>query len=368
MSESHLAHIAQLEAKFGADSEEVATALNTLAFRLCEWGKSADAGPYFGRSLAIREALYGPASLLPQLDAWIDQKHAVKFRHLEPFLLRRLAIKAATWGEVDSRVAEECDRLASRYLYRNEPERATQFLERSLAIKTELNGADSKAVAHTLQMLADACLRDGERELAGRYRERCIAVTERVHGADSKEVAVTLVMLALAIIAANKEADQDSAKRRMRRDALAMVERAVSIEEALFGADSLQVQKMLEAVVRGYLDCRDFGNARPLLERLRDICERAYGADAPALLWILATLAQIYAYDGSQRAEPTLERCFPILRAFLDVKRPTAAFWIEQLPKDRQALYCKTEAGVLETLVTASERVHYNTMKRWGWG
>lgn len=366
MSESHLAHIAKLEAKFGANSEEVATALNTLAFRLCEWGKSADAGPYFDRSLAIREALYGPASLLPQLDAWIDQKQPVKFKHLEPFMLKRLAIMAATWGDVDPRIATECDRIAARYLYRNEPERAMELFERSLAIRAESNGADSDDVAQTLQRLADACLRADERELADRYRERCIAVNERVHGADSKELAAALVASALAIIAASKEAHRGGMKDRMRRDARVMVERALSIEEALFGSDDLQVQKTLEAAARGYLDCRDFHNAKPLLERLLAICERTYGGNAPALLWILATLAQIYAYGESQRAEPTLERCFAILRTFLEVKRPAVTFWVDQLARAPQALYSKTASGVLETLVTTSERVYYNTRKRWG--
>lgn len=365
MIESHLAHIAQLEAKFGAESDEVATALNTLAFLISQYGEPAEAVPYFDRSITIREALHGPASLLPQLEQWIDQKGPVQFKHLEPFVLGRLEIMAATWGEIDPRIAEECDRIASRYLYRNEPAQAKPFLERSLAIRTELHGAESDEVGRARQRLFDACLRTSEHKLAARHRERCIAVAERLHGADSKEVAATLVALALAAIAASEQSQRDSAKKDMRRKAHAMCERAVLIQEALFGPDSLQVQKTLEAAARAHLDCRDFHNAEPLLRRLLDICERSYGNDAAALLWILANLAQIYAYDRSRHAEPMLERCFAILRTFLDVRRPTMTTRIDDLPENRGALYSGNASGLLEMLIRTSETIDYNTRKRW---
>lgn len=365
MFENHLAHIAQLEAKFGAESDEVATALNTLAFLICQSGDPADALPYFDRSITIREALHGPESLLPQLNQWIEQSGPVQFRHLEPFLLGRLEIMTTAWGEIDPRIAEECDRIASRYLYRHEPKQARPFLEQSLAIVTELHGADSEEVGKALERLVEACLRAGDQKLAARHRDRRIAVAERAHGADSAEVAATLVSLALAAITASKQAPRELVQQAIRREAEELCDRALSIEQAVFGPDSLQVQQTLEAVSRALLDCRDFHKAERLLRRLLDICERAHGNDAAALLWILANLAQIYAYDRSQLAEPTLERCFAILRRFLDVRRPTMTTRITDL-KDGEMLYSSNSSGLLEMLVRISERVDYNSRKRWG--
>ncbi len=100
--QNHLRHIAKQEAKFGTESEEVAIALNTLARLICQYEKPVDAVPYFERSIAIREALKGPESILSALDEWID-KYGLELS--EPFLLKRLAIEVGILGEVDPRIA-----------------------------------------------------------------------------------------------------------------------------------------------------------------------------------------------------------------------------------------------------------------------
>jgi tetratricopeptide (TPR) repeat protein len=337
---------------------------STLWFQICRSGAPANALPYFDRSLTIREALHGPASLLPQLDQWINQKASVQFRHLEPFLLGRLEIMTKTWSPSDPRIADECEQMAARYLHRNDLSQAITFLERSRDIKTELHGADSDEARQTIQKLTDACLHAGERDLAHNYRERCISGAERAHGLESKEPAATLVAVGLATVAASKTLEQESIGGNMRRTAEPSFERALSIEEALFGTDGLEVQKTLAAAARAYLDCRDFPSAQPLLERLLDICERAYGKNAPALAWIMATLAQIYAYDRSPRAEPMLERCLAILRPFMDVRQPSLVTRVEDLSTNPHALYASNSSGLLETLIRTSQTIHNSTKKR----
>lgn len=366
MYDDHLAHIADLEAKFGTDSLEVATALHTLAMLICQSSKPAVAIPYFERSIRIGEALRGPASLLPQLDEWINHKNSGGFKVLEPFILKRLEVKAAALGDISPGVAGECDFIASRYLAGNEPSKAIPFLERSLAITTEIHGAESPEAAAALEALVGVCLVADEQELADRYCGRCLDVHERVYSGESQETAKVLVKLGVAYVAGSNQ-KPSSVKAERRRKAKVMFDSALTINETLFEPDNLQIQKTLEAVARAYLDCRDFREAVPPLERLLGISERAYGNDAAALLWILVALAEAYAYDGSYKAEPMLERCFAVLRTFLEAKRPTLASRIEDLSGTREALYSH-KFGLLEMLVATSESIHFNTKKRWGWG
>lgn len=365
MYDQHLAHIAVLEAKFGTDSLEVATALHTLAMLICQSGKPAVAIPYFERSVRIGEALRGPASLLPQLDEWINHKNSGGFKLLEPLILKRLEAKAAAFGDISQGVAGECDFIATRYLAGNEPSSACPFLERSLAIKTEIHGAESTEVAAALEALVGVCLGADEYELADRYCRRCLDVHQRVYAGKSQETAKALVRLGVAYVAASNQKPSNVQAER-RRSAKVMFDTALTINETQFEPDSLQIQKALEAMARVYLDCRDFREAVTPLERLLGISERAYGNDAAALLWIMAALAEAYAYDGSYKAEPMLERCFAVLRTFLEAKRPTLASRMEDLSGTREALYSH-KFGLLESLVATSESIHSTTKKRWGW-
>lgn len=363
--DNHLAHIAGLEAKFGRQSEEVAIALNTLARLICQYEEPADAVPYFERCLEIREALKGPAAILPYLDEWINQRNPVGFNVREPFILKRLAIKASTFGEIDSRVAAECDSLASTYSRLKRFAEAKPLLERSLAIKETINGVRSAEVAAALEALVDLCLHERERQQADQYLECCNEVSETVFGASSKEVARMLVSLAVAYVNSG-HLQRRSVKSESLGKAQPMFERALAINEELFGPDSMEVQKALESMARAYLECGEFWKAEPPLKRLLSMCERIYGDDAAALLWILAELAQGYADERSGKAEPMLERSFDVLRKFLDAKRPTLKGAIADLPGNKEVLYSGSPAGLLEILVRASEKTRSNTRKRWG--
>jgi len=364
MLESHHAHIAKLEARFGRQSEEVAVALHTLARLIVKYDDSLEAVPYFERCIAIREALNGPASILADLDAWMDQDN-LAFKAREPFMQKRIAIKADAFGAFDPEVVEACDALAWDYLHLKRFGEARPLLERSLAIREKINGADSAEVATVLETLAEACLRDGQRQRADRYLERCVAVADAAFGPRSRQVANMLVSLAAACLEAGLS-QSNSVRFDTVRRARPMLERALAINEELAGPDSLEVQRVLEAAARAYLKCRAFWEAEPLLKRLLSIFERSYGEDAGALLWILAELADGYADAQSGEAEPILERSFDVLRRFLDTKRPVLRRSIADLPGNREVLYGTSREGLLEKLVHASEATRSNLRQRWG--
>jgi tetratricopeptide (TPR) repeat protein len=352
---NHLQHIAKQEAKFGADSEEVAVALKTLAKLVCQYEDPADALPYFERSIRIREALHGPESILKELDDWID-KNSRHFELIEPFLQKRLAIETAALGEIDPRIADECEAMAKRYRHHHRYSAARALLERSLAIRETNSGPESAEVAATLELLFEACLRSKQGDAADDHLERCIEIKEKVFGEDSEEVARTLLSLAAAYLNSGKlEAPRS---RGGAGKASPLFDRGLALMDALFGEESPEARKAVEAAARAYLAGGGFRQAQPLLNRLLSLNEKAYGEDAAELLWILTELAESHANHQSAMAEPLLKRSFAILRSFLDAKK--AAYW------ESASSFSESPQGILERLVRASERNRSNLRERWG--
>lgn len=362
--DSHLAHIASLEQQFGATSAQVATALSTLAGLICKYEDPPDSVPYFRRCLEIRETLYGSAGILDDLNGWIDQRN-IDFPVQEPFVLKRIEVKTALFGEVDLRVAEDCDQLASTYSHLRRFATARPLLERSLAIRERINGPSSPDVAAILERLVEVCLQVGDLTAADQYFERCAAVTEYALGASSKELAQRLVLLSAAYVVAGKS-QRDSIKRDLIRRALSVYGKGLSITDETFGPDSFAVQKALETMAHACLECNEFHEAEPLLKRLLAISERVYGNDAAALLWILIELALGYALAGSDKAEAFVDRSFRVLKALLECKRPTCRHKIANFPGKGDVLFSSGNPGLLEKLLRATEIDRSNARRRWG--
>jgi len=354
---NHLKHIAGLEKRFGPVSDEVATGLRSLVRVICQHEDPVEAIPFLERCLALEEALHGSEATLSDLNTWIGQAGGVDFEDLEPLQLRRLAVKTEVFGETSEQVAAECQALAQRYGSNVPYRKARALLERSIAIKEKLHGADSVEVAEAVDLLAETSARlekwkDVEADL-----QRSLELKEEIFGARSEQVARSL--LAAAIVYANASKLQQSGTRHERiRKAVSAFDSGLNLLEERFGPDSFEVQNALEAMIRAYVECREFRRAEPLLKRLLAIREKAYGNDAPALLWILTELAKGYAEESVDEAEPMLERSVAMLRMLLDAKKPIFRPGIANLPGNGD--------GVLEQLVRASDRFRSNLRKRWG--
>lgn len=361
----HLEHIAGLEKRFGPVSDEVATALRSLIRVILQYEDPVYAIPFLDRCLAIEEDLHGAPATLSDLNTWIDAAKGVDFEHVEPFQLRRLAIKTEMFGEASQEVAAECEAIAERYGLYGPYSKARAFLERTIAIKEELHGAISAEVAEAVDLLLETSARRKKWNDAELDLERSLELKEKTFGAKSEEFARAL--LDSAILYANASKLQKTGTRVQRiRKAVPAFERGLSLLEERFGRDSLEVQEALKAMIDAYLDCREFWKAEPLLKRLLARCELAYGNDAAALLWILAELAQGYSEDGSEEAEPMLARSFEVLRTFLDVKKPVYRSDIAGSPGNKAVLVRGTGRGILEKLVRASETFRENLRERWG--
>lgn len=364
-AESHLRHIAGLEQRHGTISDEVVTALRTLIKLILRSEDPVEAIPFLERCISIQESLHGPQSIMGDLDDWIGRAGSIDFKLVEPFQLRRLAIKTRLFGGHGPEAAGECEAIARRWASCGEYSRARAFLERRISILEKIHGCVSIEVATAVDTLAEIGARLKRWHDAETCLQRSLDLKEKLFGRRSEEVARTL--LASAIVHANScKLQRHGARFESLRKAVTALAAGLDIIEERFGPDSLEVQEALEAMILAYLDCGEFWNAEPLLKRLLEICERTYGDDAGALLWILAELAAGYARERVDEAEPVLERGFAVLRTFLDVGKPIFHRSIVNMAGNRNVLYGGRQKGVLETLVQASETLRGNLRKRWG--
>lgn len=99
---NHLQHIAKLEERFGAVSDEVAVALRSLVRVICQYEDPIEAIPFLERCLSIEEALHGPQVTLSDLNNWIG--HAA-----EVDVLRRAANWEASAALIAELTAEELE-------------------------------------------------------------------------------------------------------------------------------------------------------------------------------------------------------------------------------------------------------------------
>lgn len=358
----HLQHIVGLEKRFGPVSDEVATGLRSLVRVICQYEDPVDAAPFLERCISIVEILHGPKAVLPDLDKWIGHAGAADFEHIERFQLRRLAIKTEIFGEDSEAVAEECEALGRGYASSGRYAKARVLLERNISIREKLHGAHSAEVAAAVDLLAETSTRLKKWPDAKADLERSLSLKQKIFGKRSEEVARCL--LATAIAHANASTRQrPGSSRQSIEEAVAAFRRGLGMLEKRFGPDGLEVQVALEDMIRTYVDCRQFRTAEPLLQRLLSICERAYGEDAAALLWILAELAVGYADAGSEATEPVLERGFELLQNFISAREPIFRQEIMDHAGNKSVLYGR---GVLEKLVQASETFRRNLRRRWG--
>ncbi|WP_298239887.1 tetratricopeptide repeat protein [uncultured Bradyrhizobium sp.] len=362
---SHLPHIAGLERRHGPISDEVVTALRTLIKLILRSENPAEAIPFLDRCISIQESLHGPQSIMGDLDDWIGRAGHVDFKLVEPFQLRRLAIKSKLFGENSPEAAGECEAIARRWASHGDYSRARAFLERNISILEKLHGAASIEVATSVDALAEIGARLTKWAEAEASLQRSLHLKETIFGKRSEQAGRTLLTSAIVHANSSKLKRHGARFERLRKAETAFASGLDIIEER-FGPDSLEVQKALEAMILAYLDCGEFWSAEPLLKRLLEICERTYGDDAAALLWILAELAAGYACERVDEAEPVLERGFAVLRTFLDVGKPIFHRSIVNMAGNRNVLYGGRQKGVLETLVQASETLRGNLRKRWG--
>jgi len=306
------------ERAFGPDHPDVARSLNNLANVLGSTGDYAGARRLQERALAILEKALGPdhpdvAKSLNNLGRLLMATG--DYAGARPLYERALAIKEKALGPDDPDVAASLNSLALLLYETGDYAGARPLYERALAIKEKALGPDHPDVARSVGNLANLLWSSGDYPRARPLFERSLAIHEKALGPEHPDVARSLSNLANLLLSTGDYAG-----------ARPLYERALAIDEKALGPDNPDVAQCLNNLAELLRDSADYAGARPLYERALAIWEKALGPDHPNVAECLNNLAELIRDSGDYvGARPLQERALAILEKALGPDHPDVA-------------------------------------------
>ena len=184
----------------GGDHEELALALNELAFVLHSLGRPKEAVPSLERALSIRERLFDGqdhpalASSLNNLAAVLDVLG--RAREALPYYKRALSMHQRLFEGDHPRVAMSLIGLTGVLYGLGKARESLPYCEQALSMSRRLFGADHPHVATSLNNLAAALVSLGRTKQALPHLEQALSMTRRSCEGDHPDVAISLNNLA----------------------------------------------------------------------------------------------------------------------------------------------------------------------------
>jgi CHAT domain-containing protein/tetratricopeptide (TPR) repeat protein len=169
----------------GANSPEVAAALNNIATLYSDQERYDDAKPLLKRSLAIREKILGqnhPDTALALNNLAVLYQQQKHYDDAEPLLKRSLAIMEKTKGQDRPRTAVALNNLAMLYQDQGRNEKAEKLFKRSLAIRETALGAEHPDVGVSLLNLAGLYQAMNRTAEAQSFYDRSLAIFKKTLG------------------------------------------------------------------------------------------------------------------------------------------------------------------------------------------
>jgi tetratricopeptide (TPR) repeat protein len=109
-------------------------------------------------------------------------------------------------------------------------------------------------------------------------------------------------------------------------EAIPLFERALALQEAVFGEMHLEVARCLNKLGTAHHLQGNYSRAEPLVQRALEIVEAALGENHPEMAAALSNLATLYKAQGNHtRAEPLYQRALAIFEATLGQNHPQVA-------------------------------------------
>ena len=228
-----------------------------------------------------------------------------------------LAIVERAVGPDHALVSPFLGNLASVDKAAGDAENAARLLERALAIE-EKTAPDSLGVAETLRSLAIVYKTLGGADRLGAAAaalERALKIQMAALGARDPEVATTLRDLGeiFRFVAAYLAPGDHALRDRALASAQAMLQQALTIQEAALGPDDPRILHTLDGVAAAARDRRRFAEARALFIRSLDLRRKLGGPNVHDAATTLVNLALLEARDGKWSA--AVSRCRETLRA-----------------------------------------------------
>jgi serine/threonine protein kinase/tetratricopeptide (TPR) repeat protein len=200
------------------------------------------------------------------------------------------AILAAEAGRDRSTAARAATTLFSAfYAAARYPEGA--FWERYAVAALEARGGGDGVEIDLLNGRAMRALEEGHNPEAVELLERALSLAEQLYGAES--LAARLPLLNLGVAASMRGDDQKARQ---------LLERTVSLDEKILGMDHPTLATSLQELASVYRAGGDAARAQALLERARAICLAAYGPDAMRTATVEVGLGELL-FDGGKTEE-----------------------------------------------------------------
>lgn len=282
---------------------DIAETLNNLAGLMRVMGQAKKSEEFYKRSLAIREKVFGPAhqSVAESLNnlALLYESEGMLAK-AEPLYRRALFIYENTLGPKNPDFATVNNNLGMWYKQQGDYERAKQYLERALSIRKAALGAESSYAAESYNNLACVYADQGALEQAEKLYLESLRIYE---SAGSKDPQIVDVLNNLGCL---------YMEMRKYSRANAMLQRATSILESLYGIESPDFAYSLNVLAGIYLDRGFYDKAQELIDRGVAIAEKI-SAPKELLGTLLHDLAVTYFYRGDyDRAEKLQQRALSL--------------------------------------------------------
>ena len=267
--------LTMVEAVYGPDHPEVATALSNTAVVLQDLGRPDDAVPLFRRALTITESTVGThhpdfairlANLAFSLGALGRNDEALVLEQ------QALAISEATLGSNHTDVAIRLANLARSLADLGREREAIVMAERAVAIAEAAYGPDHPEVASRLDSLAYCLWRAGRPADAVVLEQRALAISEASLGPEHPDLAIRLDSLGVSLA----ELDRDA-------EAATLQERAVAITVTVLGADHPSMANRLNNLAVSLAGTGRNGDAFPMAVRAVAIAEATLPSGHPTI-------------------------------------------------------------------------------------
>jgi tetratricopeptide (TPR) repeat protein len=231
------------ESSFGAESLEVALALNALGMTYKFWGRFDDARPVYLRALAIIERAGGEdhpdlAALYHNLGGLDHARGA--YEDAERHARRSVEIRTRVAGADSVGVAEDEAALAAILHALGRDDEAETLLRRALPRLEEALGPDHHEVAANLNNLGSILQRQGKLDEAASVYASALERKERLYRCDHPSVATTLNNLGVVLRGRGRIAE---AKAHYER-ALGILERTVDPDHPLIATTRRNLDKL----------------------------------------------------------------------------------------------------------------------------
>jgi tetratricopeptide (TPR) repeat protein len=329
-----------LELGPGGERPDLAAALSNLASLLQATNRREEAEPLMRRALSIDEACHGPnhpdvATDLNNLALLLQATNRRK--EAEPLMQHALLIDEARYGPNHPEVATDLNNLGALLQDANRPREAEPLIRRALAINQECYGPDHPEVATGLNNLASLLKAANRLAEAEPLMRRALEIDEARYGPDHPRVARDLNNLGLLLQATNRPGEAEP-----------LMRRALRIDEASNGPDHPNVARDLSNLARLLKGTNRLAEAEALMRRALGIDEASYGPDHPEVATDLNNLALLLkATDRLAGAETMMRRALEIDEASCAADHPILARDLGSLAELLQATNRLEEAEPL---------------------